>query len=429
MPLTYEFHMVEISSILIKAGRQRKKLRKIEELASSINRNELLHPIVITRDKFLVAGERRLSAFKLLEREKIPVHYLDEMSPHEAKAIELEENIKRLDLTWQDNCLATEEYHTLRVADDSEWTKGATAEAIGLGAQQVGKLIAVAKALKKKQKQVNDAGGLEAAYRVIRREQSRIVQNEVSQINFLDKNKKNKKKMETEEPSIDTQVFCENFIKWCQVYEGRRFNFVHCDFPYGIGYDKTNYSGSETWDKYSDSPEVYTQLINCLIDNKEKIFFPSAHLMFWFSMSVYHPTLKALEKSGFSVNPFPLVWTKDRGIIPDPQRGPRRTYETAFFCSLGDRKVIKSVNNFSYHKVEKSDHISTKPKAMLLKFFEMFVDESTEILDPTCGSGGSLAAAKIMGAKRIIGLDINKEHVETSRRAIKLARSKINEAT
>ena len=146
--------------------------------------------------------------------------------------------------------------------------------------------------------------------------------------------------------------------------------------------------------------------------------------MFWFSMKWYIETISWIEKAGFTVNPFPLIWSKDRGIIPDPQRGPRRTYETALFCSLGDRKIIKSVGNVVYNKVEKADHISTKPKAMLTSFFEMFIDDSTEILDPTCGSGSALAVAKSLGAKRVVGLDINPEHVETSKLLIKLARRK-----
>ena len=131
MPLSYEFHLIPVSSIKVPKDRQRKKLEKIPELANSIDRNGLLHPVVVTRKRVLVAGERRWTAFKLLKKKEIPVHYLDELSPYEARAIELEENIKRLDLSWQENALATEEYHALRVQDDSEWTKKATAEAIG----------------------------------------------------------------------------------------------------------------------------------------------------------------------------------------------------------------------------------------------------------------------------------------------------------
>ncbi len=419
MPLSYEFHLAKVSSIKVSKDRQRKKLEKIPELAESIDRNGLLNPVVVTRKLKLVAGERRFTAFKLLKLKEIPVHFLDELSPYEAKAIELEENIKRLDLTWQENCLATEEYHELRLKDNNEWTKKATSEAIGLSPQHVGKLIQVAKALKKKDPRILAAGGFEAAYNVIKRAQSRAVKTQVAQVDFdSDPEKKEEKPAEVEE------VFVTDFLSWCKTYKGRRFNVVHCDFPYGIGYDKTKYTGSESWDKYEDSPVIYFKLLEALVGNKERLFFSSAHLMFWFSMKYYEKTKKILTSAGFSVNPFPLYWIKDRGIVPDPQRGPRRVVETAFFCSLGDRKVIKSVSNATYHKVQKSDHISTKPKAMLESFFEMFIDDSTEILDPTCGSGSSLAAASVLGSKRIIGLDISEEHVETARLGLKLARKK-----
>lgn len=426
MPLSYEFHLIPLSSIKVPRRRQRKKLRQIDDLANSIDRNGLFHPIIVTRKRVLVAGERRFTAFKKLGKKEIPVHYLDELSSYEARAIELEENIKRLDLSWQENSIATEEYHELRVRDDSEWTKKATAEAIGLGPQQIGKLIQVAKALKAKNKQVLNAGGFEAAYRVIKRAQSRVVQTEVAQIDFISKTK-GKKEKPNEEREVG-EVFAADFIEWCKTYNGRRFNSIHCDFPYGISYEKTNYSGSESWEKYDDSPELYQELLQTLVQNKDKLFFHSAHLMFWFSMKFYEETKKTLEAAGFAVNPFPLIWVKDRGIIPDPLRGPRRVTETAFFCSLGDRKVIKSVPNAAYHKVEKTDHISTKPRAMLLKFFEMFVDTSTEILDPTCGSGSALVAAQSLGAKRIVGLDTNEEYVDATQRGLKLARKRDEKA-
>jgi len=81
MPLSYDFTLVKLAKIKISRNRQRKKLEKIEELADSINRNELLNPVVVTREYNLVAGERRIAAFKLLKRQEIPIHFLDELSP------------------------------------------------------------------------------------------------------------------------------------------------------------------------------------------------------------------------------------------------------------------------------------------------------------------------------------------------------------
>ncbi len=425
MPLSYEFHIIPVSEITVPKNRQRKKLKKIEDLASSIARSNLIHPIVTTREKVLVAGERRLAAFKFLKLKEIPVHYLDELDAYEVKAIEFEENIKRIDLTWEENCLAAAEYHRLRELAEKDWTRKATAEAIGLSPQHVSKLLQVAEAILAKNKHVKAAGNIDAAWRVIKRGQERAVRTQAAQIDFIGKDIRKEKTKDEEEKQEDTvthEIFVSDFTEWAADYDGRKFNFVHCDFPYGVKYGTTNYSGSETWDKYDDSLETYLSLLEALIDNKDKIFFPSAHLMFWFSMNHYSQTVSMLSNGGFEVNPFPLIWSKDRGLIPDPQRGPRRVYETALHASLGDRKVIKSIPNLTYAVVEKSDHISTKPKGMLKHFFEMFVDDLTEILDPTCGSGSALVAAKSLGAKRLVGMDVNEDHVESSNMLVRVAK-------
>lgn len=52
--------------------RYRRDLGDIDALATSIGSIGLLHPIVITRDRRLIAGARRLAAMRLLERETVP---------------------------------------------------------------------------------------------------------------------------------------------------------------------------------------------------------------------------------------------------------------------------------------------------------------------------------------------------------------------
>ncbi len=61
--------------------RHRKELGGIAALAESIERLGLLHPVVVTSEHKLIAGWRRIKAFKKLGRDKIPVtvaHTLDE---------------------------------------------------------------------------------------------------------------------------------------------------------------------------------------------------------------------------------------------------------------------------------------------------------------------------------------------------------------
>jgi N6-adenosine-specific RNA methylase IME4 len=68
----------EIPLDRIKIGkRHRKVMGDIESLAASIEAVELLHPIVVRKDMRLVAGARRIKAFKLLGRKTIPATIID----------------------------------------------------------------------------------------------------------------------------------------------------------------------------------------------------------------------------------------------------------------------------------------------------------------------------------------------------------------
>jgi len=170
----------------------------------------------------------------------------------------------------------------------------------------------------------------------------------------------------------------------------------------------------ETTGRYDDSPELFENLLRCFVKHQEKFCADSAHLIFWLSMKNFDWVKKMLRLTSWEVNDFPLIWHKsdNAGIAPDVQRGPRRTYEAALFAYKSDRKIVK-VKAASYAgPTTKEYHLSEKPEAMLRHFFEMVVDEYTDILDPTCGSGTALKVAKALGAKSGLGLDVIEAHVQ-----------------
>jgi DNA modification methylase len=118
---------------------------------------------------------------------------------------------------------------------------------------------------------------------------------------------------------------------------------------------------------------------------------------------------------------FPLIWVKSDnvGILPDPKRGPRRIYETALVASREDRWIAKPVSNAYSCPTDKSTHPSTKPEPMLRHFFQMYVSETTRLLDPTCGSGSALRAAESLGAEYVWGLEQDKTHFDNATSALR----------
>ena len=84
-----------ISDIAVGA-RHRKDMGDIDGLAANIRDVGLLHPIVVRPDGVLIAGARRIAAFKALGRGEIPVTVVDLDS---AARGEFAENVCRKDFT------------------------------------------------------------------------------------------------------------------------------------------------------------------------------------------------------------------------------------------------------------------------------------------------------------------------------------------
>lgn len=392
-------------------NRQRKELTGIEELASSIKRTgQLIHPITIRRDGELIAGERRLTAVRSLGWTNIDVQFIEDLSEAELKLIELEENVARVDLAWQDQCRAVREYHNTRQAIEPDWNLSRTSEALNIDNSEVRRKIAVAEELIAGNKMVVEAPKYSTARGIVERA---IERKKLTGLQKIEASINPVKAAIAERKATEIPLLNIDFASWLDSYAGEQvINFVHCDFPYGVGMHRSTQGSGSAFGSYEDTTDVYWYLLDQLERAMSICISPSAHLMFWFSLDFYQSTKERLEAMGWKVNPFPLIWTKSDniGIIPDAQRGPRRIYETAFIASRGDRLIVRAVSNVSSQPGgDKSIHMNQKSAEMLKYFFSMFVDNSTTMLDPTCGSASAVKAAKKHGAVSVLGLEKSKE--------------------
>jgi len=431
---------IDIKKIHIKENRQRKDLTNIDILADSMFRLGQLAPIIVgdfvdvPGEWTLIAGERRLTAAKKLKWSKIAATFRDNLTPQDIHQIELEENIKREQLTWTDQALAIVQFSDRAFADSTEWTLSKTADSLGLPQGSISRWITVGRALLENpgDEKLLACSNLNAAWNLESKRRERLIEVEVENLVYIPKaniilNSSQENDQEDTAPieSIPTKpidaITCTDFISWANSYKGRPFSFLHCDFPYGINHQKSDLGGSARHGAYEDSPDVYWALCETLRNNLDRILFPQAHIMFWFSMSYYTETMEFFQNNTeLTVQPFPLIWTKsdNAGICPDAQRQPRRVYETALILSRGNRKTVNMVSNAYSAPSTKANHISEKPVPMLKHFFRLFIDEHTSVLDPTAGSGNALIAALDFSPKTIKGLELNPEYAEAANRRL-----------
>jgi ParB family chromosome partitioning protein len=444
-----DFALLPLADIVVDRDARQRRVPDTKNIIESIRVRGVLQPIIVERTgppHKLIAGERRLTACQELGMLLIPARYWDTVSPIEAQIIELEENLKRLDLTWQETVRATQHIHELFLQSDSGWTQAETAASIGIQPGTLSLQLRVAEHLH--EDRVLAASTAREAYNILARRDAREAGNALQDLLETETPSEEKlaQVLSGAEPSVPEQkipfpaspaapaskrrwpdpaksILHESFVHWAPKYSGKPFNLIHCDFPYGINVfvgKQGNASGDDS--VYSDKKDVYFTLLHCLCDNLDRLMSVSGHLLFWFSEKHRDETLQVFREKAPSLvfQPFPLIWMKSDsvGIASNPTQGPRHIYETCLMATRGSRQIVRIVGDAYSSPTDKRHHISCKPEPMLKFFLTMLVDEHTSLLDPTCGSGSALRAAESLGASSVLGLEIDETNCGVARQVL-----------
>jgi hypothetical protein len=465
-------------AVIVIRNRQRKAITNIDDLFIKSVTERLIHPIVLRREDdqiLLVVGGRRLEAMKrggvnpLVENTHF--RFFEDLSPNEARKVELEENAKRLDLTWREHAAAVGELDQIYRQENDKWDASDTGNYLNIGRAYTYEILKVYKNLDNPN--LRDATSIKSAIATLQISAERAASQFADQIADVSRNMfgtpanpatpgrsptppspngqdpnpnptyavagGNPVPIDLNSPfqppdgpdpvnpvnnsdspvlpGLPTFVLNTDALRWLSTYDGPKFNLIHCDFPFDIRYDSYAKSVTSTSEDYDFTG--FWPLTDTLIENINRVFSYSGHIMFWFSMKFYQQTKDRLEKvSDLYVHEHPFIWLKsdNAGIIPGRDNAfPRRIYETAFLCTRNKRPLVKSISNaYAAPTASNPVHPSQKPEPVLRHFFSGLIDETTDILDPTCGSGTALRAADSMDARTIVGLESNKLYADTA---------------
>lgn len=454
--LSKEQFWIDPKLIVVPEGRQRKGEIDTSDLEPSVRERGIYNPIIVRREPLyeLVAGERRTRTALKLGLSEVPIRFAETLSPIELRIIELEENERRKDLHWMDQVRAISELHALYARkaeyEETKWSAAKTAEILFYDPAHISHVLRVARDLTSPK--IAAAPGLRAAYNILSRFDERAIGDAMSSIAQAGAavlgpkpapagaapaassgEPERQRAVEPPAPAVpeeEISILQADFVSWAEGYEGERFSFAHVDFPYGINAFAGPQAGRDKWTTYDDDPNVYWSLIRAFCANKDRFMAQSSHVMFWLSADIemMQDTVELFAKLAPDLKfwPKPLIWHKSDnvGVLSDPKRGPRHIYEACLIGSTYDRYIVQAVSDLYACPTNKDHHPSTKPEPMLRYFMRMFVDEHTTMFDPTCGSGASLRAAESLGAKRVLGLEIDPEHCTNARSALRQFRMK-----
>lgn len=427
---------------------------RLNELAESIARLGLFHPIVVryaavgpTERPHLVAGERRLRCIRLLHEKGISFHcngspvpsgtvpstQLRNLSPSEQLEAELQENTVRQDITWQERSVAIAKLHNLRanqraLVGETQSIKATTEEVIGddpSGYQQQQVRNAIILSAHLDNPEVAKARTEKEAIKIVARDLRELFAGELAQRFNL-----------SEVPSQHTLIHgeCISLDETSPTLEEKRelselrkipdkvFDCIITDPPYGVGADDwVALSGSEavTKHQYRDDFTYVRRLMEEFFPQAFRVSKVAAHLYVCCDIRLWHIWAELAGESGWEVWPVPIIWNKKgQGMIIGNVDGPRRTYEAVLYARCGKKGVQKvGADVIDVAPVQAELHAAQKPVELFTTLLEWSCVAGDRILDPFCGSGTVFPAANRL---RLIATAIEKrpENIVVAQRRI-----------
>jgi len=395
--------------------RFRKVVSGIDELALSIQKFGLFHPIVVEKRAerfYLVAGYRRLEAHRLLKLEDIEVKLKEQLSEIERREIELEENIQRQELSWDEVCDAKRELDTIKrrvygsavFSPDEGWGIKDTAQSLKESTALVKRDIMISRALEV-MPELRKCKTKAEALKMLRLEKNKFVREQLV--------REAEARIKPEEELV--QVICGDCISVMKEMESESFDLCISDPPFGKQLDSMVRASESLVQSYKDPKERMFFLYKESIPQIARLLKLNSHFYQFFPIGEdYGWYLEELRKSFEFVDPIPLVWIKSRGgYTVDARWRYQPRYQPIFFCSKGRRQLkmgLENGNVLEIGSVTQKEHVAEAP----VELFKLIIDQSSiigeRVLDPFCGSGNSLVACKEM-RRRGVGIEIERDNV------------------
>ncbi len=415
--------LIEINAIKIAENRQRKyfDINYLRELSDSIQNRSLQNaPVlrIVGEDYWLVSGECRLRAIRDIydlggtfhyDGEEVRANFipytllsdLDELAAEEA---ELEENIRRRDLTWQEVAAATARLRVLRTkqAEKSgelpptaarlarelkpEATHDLSDGELGIYQAEVRQDLILAEHLS--DPDVKAAKTRKEGWKILKdkeaKRKNRELAEQVGKIYTADVH----------------QALNADSLTWLVKCPAEMFDVILTDPPYGMGAHEFGDSGgkAEGAHGYKDDAATFERIKDVCAEQFFRVAKPQAHLYWFCDIDWFFQLRQDLEMAGWEVFRTPLIWYKKAAFrAPWPEHGPQRKYETILFAMKGKRMAQKLAGDvLEFPADENVGHAAQKPVALFEELLKRSARPGDQVLDCFMGTGTIFGAADLL---------------------------------
>lgn len=391
---------IDLAQVTVEAGRFRGATGDMEGLKQSLTRWGLLQPIILDDFDVLVAGFRRLSAAKALGWKTIRFERQANLNDLQKKEIELEENIQREQMTWQERVKALAQLDELKKKLDPNWSTAMTGQVAGTERERVQEAIKLSHMMDIFP-ELKDAKSLNQARSWALAKVASVVRTKEVRDN------------PAEFQEIQEKIILGDSVEVVKQLAEGMFSLILTDPPFGIDYDQRKAGTEQAVTAYQDDEKSYERLLGMAPD-LYRVLKPNGWLIWFLGPTWYERAKVAFRAAGFIVDEMPVIWDRSDGrcYTARPDRYFARGYDMALHCLKGNPEMIQrglsNVLRFAPVPGDERDLLVERPVELYQELIRRLTVPGEVVADFFVGSGSVPAAATSL-AREYWGCELSPE--------------------
>ncbi len=379
----------------------------LDGLVDSLREHGQIQPIVIDAGMNLIGGGRRYAAATKLGWTRIAAYIREDMPDDIRAELELEENVRRKQFTWQEQCLGIAKTHMLKRIKDpnTRWGAKQTGELLGVSHSHVGKLIHIGELLQGGDKELNACSSLSDALALIVSRRATEAQQLLAAREAAERKAAAVAKAketpdfdevpgETEPPAtVDLTSYFHNAdcIAHMKAMRPKSVDHIITDIPYGIDMEMVQLKNIGLVEAQHDV-EANVALFKPFLKASYRVLRPDGYLLFFYDLK-HHELLRTLaEEVGFSVCAWPLIWCKQHACKNEAAHvNFTKATEVVMVCRRSPSAILANHQAVNYivasaaEDRKRYDNPFAKPASVWSWLINAVARPGQTILDPFAG--------------------------------------------
>jgi DNA modification methylase len=394
---------------IVDSERIRADLGDIDGLCTSIKKYGLIQPIVLGHlgdEVVLIAGGRRLTALRRLGVAQLEhgQHFVwkDEVEANEDKklrfkSMEIEENVKRKDLSWQEQVEGKRQLLQIMQQIHGVAKPGQTyKDEKGFGTNRLAAMLGEAQSNTSRDLQLAEAltqipGLKNADTKAQAFTQLKILSSVVSM-----------HRAAPTVPTARTWDFYEIDFK-DNTLSDDSVDLVWTDLPYGADINRMSLK-SDLGASFDDGKQKAIDMLGAIARESFRVLRNDRYAVFCFGFDIYYELCLHLEIAGFNVAIVPFIWVKNTKSTENPLSMYSNAYEPLLVARKGSPvfMIPGQSNVITIPVVQDRLQVVQKPVTLVEKFIRDMTSEGSTIVDWCAGTGTTGVAAHNLKRRSIL---------------------------